>query len=108
MKVLEKNPKRISKSEPYIGQYDWKYMNLPAGSKSCKHIETNNKTIALIFFFINRRWARKNKTSLHLKTKSYREHQIILAIIRGGEKWHYLPVKSLTRLLYRITSNHGH
>ena len=27
-------------------------------------------------------------------------------MITNGEKWHYLAVKSLSRLLYGITSNH--
>ena len=35
------------------------------------------------------------------------EKQIILLIISNGEKWHYLTVKNLSRLLRGITSNHA-
>ena len=35
-----------------------------------------------------------------------RDNQIILLMISNGENWHYLAVKSLSRLLRGITSNH--
>ena len=35
-----------------------------------------------------------------------RENQVILLMITDGEKYHYLAVKSLSRLLYGMTSNH--
>ena len=35
-----------------------------------------------------------------------RGNQVILLIITGGEKWHYLTVKSLSALLKEITSKH--
>ena len=35
-----------------------------------------------------------------------RDNQIILLMISNGENWHYLTVKSLSRLLRGITSNH--
>ena len=35
-----------------------------------------------------------------------RDNQIILVMISNGENWHYLAVKSLSRLLRGITSNH--
>ena len=35
-----------------------------------------------------------------------RENQVILLMITDGEKYHYHAAKSLSRLLYRITSNH--
>ena len=36
-----------------------------------------------------------------------REKQVILLMIRNGEKWHYLTVKNLSGLLRGITSNHA-
>ena len=36
-----------------------------------------------------------------------RDNQIILLMISNGENWHYLAVKSLSRLLRGITSKHG-
>ena len=35
-----------------------------------------------------------------------RDNQIILLMIKNGENWHYLAVKSLSSLLRGITSNH--
>ena len=35
------------------------------------------------------------------------EDKVILLIIGDGEKWHYLPVKNLPRLLRGISSNHA-
>ena len=35
-----------------------------------------------------------------------RDNQIILLMISNGENWHYLAVKSSSRLLRGITSNH--
>ena len=34
------------------------------------------------------------------------ENQVILLMISGGEKWHYLTVRSLSALLKGITSKH--
>ena len=35
-----------------------------------------------------------------------RENQVISLMIRDGEKWHYLTVRSLSALLKGITSKH--
>ena len=35
-----------------------------------------------------------------------RDNQIILLMMSNGENWHYLAVKSLSRLLRGISSNH--
>ena len=40
------------------------------------------------------------------KNNLLRGNQIILLMISNGENWHYLAVKSLSRLLRDITSNH--
>ena len=44
--------------------------------------------------------AYKSKNNLN------QEKQIILLMISDGQKWHYLVVKNLSRLLRGITSNH--
>ena len=36
-----------------------------------------------------------------------RENQVILLMITDGEKWHYLPLKSLSALFRGITSNNN-
>ena len=35
------------------------------------------------------------------------QYQVILLMITGGKKWHYLAVKSLSALLRGRTSNHN-
>ena len=47
------------------------------------------------------RHAYKSKHNLN------RENQVILLMITDGEKWHYLPVKSLSALFRGITSNNN-
>ena len=49
------------------------------------------------------------KTISHAYKSKYnltRENQVILLMIRDGEKWHYLTVRSLSAVLKRITSKH--
>ena len=48
------------------------------------------------------------KINIAYKSKNNltQENQIILLMISDGQKWHYLVVKNLSRLLKGITSNH--
>ena len=49
------------------------------------------------------------KTIRHAYKSNYnltRENQVILLMIRDGEKWHYLTVRSLSALVKGITSKH--
>ena len=82
-----------------------------------KKLEQNNKTITLNILFVPHntktiRLAYKSKYNCKLK------NQVVLLMITGGKKWHYLtlksvrttngynrPIKSLPRLLRGITSN---
>ena len=45
--TIEKDPRRISKLNPYISKYNWKGKEFPAGPKEWQKFEQNNKTIAL-------------------------------------------------------------
>ena len=49
---IKKDPQRISKIEPFIGQYEWKNINFPATIKDWKKFERDNKTIALNILFV--------------------------------------------------------
>ena len=85
----------------------------------CKKFEQNNKTIALNILFVP-----QNTETIKLAYKSKynckREKQVLLFMIAGGKKWHCLalksvrtpngynrPIRSLSRLLSGITSNHN-
>ena len=73
---IDKHPQRISKIKPFIDNYNWNDIKFK--------IEI----------------AYKSKYNL------IRDNQIILLMISNGENWHYLAVKSSSRLLKGITSNH--
>ena len=48
---IGKNPQRIIRNRPFIGQYDWKDINFLSEPKDWEKFEANNKTIALIVLF---------------------------------------------------------
>ena len=77
----------------------------PSYSKNWKKFEQSNKTITLNILFVpyNTKEIRQAYTS---KYNSKRDNQVILLMITDGEKCHYLAVKSISRLLKGITSNH--
>ena len=73
----------------------------------CKKFNQKNDTIALNILYVPH-----NKKEICVKYESKynhkRENQVNLLMITDGEKYYYLAVKSLSRLLYGITSkNHG-
>ena len=96
---IDKNSQRISRIKPFIENYNWNDINLPATKKDGNRFEVNNKNVAL---------------NVHIKTKKIeiaykskynlvRDNQIILLMISNGENWHYLAIKSLSKLLRGIT-----
>ena len=126
-KDIRRNPKRIPNIIPFISKYNWKEIDFPAEPKDWKKFQQNNKTIALNMLYIL-----QNTEQICCAYKSIynneRENQVILLIITDGngsddvKKPHYLalksepifyngklcnlPVKSLSRLLRGIPSNH--
>ena len=46
------HPKRISKLETFINNYNWKDIEYPSHSKDWKKFEKNNKTIALNILYV--------------------------------------------------------
>ena len=103
---INKDPQRISKIKPFINQYDRKGINFPSQKEDWKKFKSNNKSIALNILFVpynakNIRLAHKSK---HIFK---RENQVILLMITGDKKWHYLAVKKSSVLLRGVTSNHN-
>ena len=72
----------------------------PHRSKKLENFETNNKTIAFNIYFLpnNSDGLEKIGQAYISKYSSESEYQVILVMITDGEKWHYLAVKSLSRL----------
>ena len=70
--------------------------------KFWRKIETKNKIIALNVLFSASIGDEVNQ--VHLKTQFRARKQSNCLMITDGKKWHYLAVKSLSKLLQEITS----
>ena len=102
---IDKHPQRISKIKPFIDNYNWNDINFPTAKKDWKRFEVNNKGVALNILYVPFN-TKKIEIAYNSKYNLVRDNQIILLMISNGENWHYLVVKSLSRLLRGITSNH--
>ena len=101
---IKKDPQRVSKIKPFIEKYNWEDIDFPSISKDWKKIECNNEATLNILY------VPYNTKQINIAYKSIdnlaQKRQIILLMISDGQKWHYLVVKNLSRLLRGITSNH--
>ena len=96
---IDRDPQRISKIKPFINNYKWNDINFPAAKKDWNKFEVNNKNVDLN--------TKKIEIAYKSKYNLIRDNQTILLMISNGENWHYLAVKSLSRLLRGISSNHN-
>ena len=84
-----------------------------------KKFEQNNKTIALNILFAPHKTKKIIRIAYKSKYNHQRENQVVLSVITDGKKWHYLalksrptidgyncPLRSLSKLLRGISSNH--
>ena len=97
---------RISKIKPFINNYNWNNINFPTAKKDWNKFELNNKDVALNTLYVSFN-TKKIKIAYKSKYNLIRDNQIVLLMISNGENWHYLAVKSLSRLLRGISSNHN-
>ena len=102
---IDRNPQRISRIKPFIDNYNWNDINFPAAKKDWNRLEVNNKNVALNILYVPFN-TKKSEIAYKSNYNLVRDNQIILLMISNGENWHYLAVKSLSRLLRGITSNH--
>ena len=102
---IDRNPQRISRIKPFIGNYNWNDINFPATKKDWNRFEVNNKNVTLNILYVPFN-TKKIEIAYKSKYNLVRDNQIILLMISNGENWHYVAVKSLSRLLRGITSNH--
>ena len=103
---IDKHHQRISKIKPFIDNYNWNDINFPAAKKDWNKFEVNNKNVALNILYVPFN-TKKIEIAYKSKYNLIRGNQIILFMISNGENWHYLAVKSLSRLLRGISSNHN-
>ena len=101
---IKKDPQRVSKIKPFIEIYNWEDIDFPSTSKDWKKFECNNE-VALNILYVPYN-TKKINIAYKSKNNLTQEKQIILLMISDGQKWHYLVVKNLSRLLRGITSNH--
>ena len=94
----------MTKIKPSIEKYNWGDIDFPSTSKDWKKFECNNE-VALNILYVPYN-TKKIKIAYKSKSNLTQEKQIILLMISDGQKWHYLVVKNLSRLLRGITSNH--
>ena len=94
---IKKDPQRVSKIKPFIEKYNWEDID-------SKKFECNNE-VALNILYVPYN-TKKINIAYKSKNNLTQEKQIILLMINDGQKWHYLVVKNLSRLLRGITSNH--
>ena len=100
------HPERITKKiKSFINKYNWNDINFPTTRKDWNRFEVNNKNVALNILYVPFN-TKKIEIAYKSKYNLVRDNQIILLMINNGENWHYLAVKSLSRLLRGITSNH--
>ena len=101
---IKKDPQRVSKIKPFIEKYNWEDTDFPSTSKDWKKFECNNEiTLNILYVPYN---TKQINIAYKSKNNLTQEKQIILLMISDGQKWHYLVVKNLSRLLRGITSNH--
>ena len=103
---IDKHHQRISKIKPFIDNYNWNDINFPAAKKDWNKFEVNNKNVALNILYVPF-YTKKIEIAYKSKYNLTRDNQIILLMISNGKNWHYLAVKSLSRLLRGISSNHN-
>ena len=101
---IKKDPQRVSKIKPFIEKYNWEDINFPSTSKDWKKFECNNQ-VALNILYVPYNTKQIN-IAYKSKNNLTQKRQTILLMISDGQKWHYLVVKNLSRLLRGITSNH--
>ena len=104
LEKIKKDPQRVSKIKPFIGKYNWEDIDFPSTSKDWKKFECNNE-VALNILYVPYNTKQIN-IAYKSKNNLTQEKQIILLMISDGQKWHYLVVKKLSRLLRGITYNH--
>ena len=103
---IDKHHQRISKIKPFIDNYNWNDINFPAAKKDWNKFEVNNKNVALNILYVPFN-TKKIEIAYKSKYNLIRDNHIILFMISNGTNWHYLAVKSLSRLLRGISSNYN-
>ena len=101
---ISSHPERVSKVKSFIDNYNWNKINFPSNRNDWNWFEVN-KDIALNILYVPFK-TKKIEIAYKSKYNLVRNNQVILLMISNGENWHYLAVKSLSRLLRGVSSTH--
>ena len=104
---IDNHSERISKLKPFIDNYNWDNIDIPAGHKDSSAFEKNNSDISINILYVpyKTKEIRQAYISKHNKTRNI--HANLLMITDGTGNWHYLAIKSISGLLRRVTSKHN-
>ena len=81
---IDKHHQRISKSKPFIDNYNWNDINFPATKKDWNKFEINNKNVALNILYVPFS-TKKVEIAYKSKYNLIRDNQIMLFMISNGE-----------------------
>ena len=102
---IDRNHQRVSKIKPFIDNYNWNDINFPAAKIDWNKFELNDKNVALNILYVPFN-TKKAEITYKSKYNLIRDNQIILLMMSNVENWHYLAIRSLSRLLRGISSDH--
>ena len=99
---IGKHPKRISKIRPLIDKYDREEVIFCQKQMTGKILKQTTCELVLLFCLTpnNKEEIKRVYVSKH---SSEPPKKLMLLMITGREKWHYLAEKSLSKLLRGIT-----
>ena len=106
------DPGRINSLKPFIFNYNWKDINFPARKDNWYTFERNSKDIALNILSAKPNEKRINPIYIS-DYKKKREEQVYLLMITDSDdddstnEWHYLAIKSISRLFRGVTSTNN-
>ena len=97
------NPERISKLKRYENEFNWEEIKYPVSFKDITKFEKNNEISVNILAIENR------KIYICRKGRDYDRNVnwMLIADVENPNKKHYVPVKSLSRLLSNQNSKHN-
>ena len=99
---IPNHSERISTLMPFFDQYNWRKIEFPSHLKDWEKFEQNNKTTPLNILFLKYN-AKQIEPGYKSKYNHKRDNQVNLLMITDGvNNWHYLAVKSLSRLFREI------
>ena len=93
------NPERISKLRKFESMYDWSDISFPTSLKDIVKFEFKNSLTINVLGL--------EGANIYLCRKGTPGHKLVnLLLVCDGDKWHYMAVKSLSRLLKSSNSKH--